>query len=119
MTWFDHIKNFKNYLKLERGLSGNSVESYVRDAEKLKKLDVNRVRLSLGDAKGLVLSDRCKKLSDYINDTDAILVFKDLGRQVGWKTVFLVEYAGPIAITLGLMAFRKQVYGSDPNYTFN
>jgi integrase/recombinase XerD len=35
MTWLDHIKNFKNYLKLERGLSGNSVESYVRDAEKL------------------------------------------------------------------------------------
>lgn len=35
MTWLDHIKGFKNYLKLERGLSGNSVESYVRDAEKL------------------------------------------------------------------------------------
>lgn len=37
MTWLDHIKGFKNYLKLERGLSGNSVESYVRDAEKLFK----------------------------------------------------------------------------------
>jgi integrase/recombinase XerD len=35
MNWLDHIKGFKNYLKLERGLSGNSVESYVRDAEKL------------------------------------------------------------------------------------
>ncbi|CAN1577532.1 XerD Site-specific recombinase XerD [Spirosomataceae bacterium] len=35
MTWLDHIRNFKNYLKLERGFSGNSVESYVRDAEKL------------------------------------------------------------------------------------
>jgi integrase/recombinase XerD len=35
MTWLDHIRNFKNYLNLERGFSGNSVESYVRDAEKL------------------------------------------------------------------------------------
>jgi integrase/recombinase XerD len=35
MTWLHYIRNFKNYLKLERGLSGNSVESYVRDAEKL------------------------------------------------------------------------------------
>jgi integrase/recombinase XerD len=35
MLWLDQIKGFKNYLKLERGLSENSVESYVRDAQKL------------------------------------------------------------------------------------
>lgn len=35
MTWAEHIRGFKNYLKLERGLSGNSVDSYFRDAEKL------------------------------------------------------------------------------------
>ncbi|MCP9769233.1 site-specific tyrosine recombinase XerD [Lacihabitans sp. LS3-19] len=35
MLWQNHIKGFKNFLKIERGLSGNSVEAYVRDAEKL------------------------------------------------------------------------------------
>ena len=30
---------------------------------------------------------------------------------MGWKTVFLVEYAGPIAITLLLLLFRKSIYG--------
>ncbi|MCP9753611.1 site-specific tyrosine recombinase XerD [Lacihabitans sp. CCS-44] len=64
MTWLDHIKNFKNYLKLERGLSGNSVESYVRDAEKLFQF--------CGEAKSLA------KLKD--EDIHNFLVFlNDLG----------------------------------------
>lgn len=33
--WEDQIKDFRNYLKLERSLSPNSVEAYVRDVEKL------------------------------------------------------------------------------------
>ncbi|HEY5689910.1 MAG TPA: site-specific integrase, partial [Cyclobacteriaceae bacterium] len=33
--WDQHIKDFANYLKLERSLSGNSIEAYVRDIEKL------------------------------------------------------------------------------------
>jgi integrase/recombinase XerD len=35
VNWNNHLRGFKNFLKLERGLSGNSVESYMRDAEKL------------------------------------------------------------------------------------
>lgn len=41
-------------------------------------------------------------------------MFKDLGMQVSWTTVFLVEYFGPIAITLLLLFFREQIYGSNP-----
>lgn len=35
--WEQHIKHFSNYLKLERSLSGNSIEAYVRDIEKLRQ----------------------------------------------------------------------------------
>ncbi|QSE97649.1 site-specific tyrosine recombinase XerD [Fulvivirga lutea] len=35
MSWAAQIKLFKNYLRLERSLSPNSIEAYVRDIEKL------------------------------------------------------------------------------------
>lgn len=37
MNWDIYIKQFKNYLKLERSLSENSVEAYVRDIVKLRQ----------------------------------------------------------------------------------
>ena len=35
MSWQSYIKQFSDYLKLERSLSTNSIEAYVRDVEKL------------------------------------------------------------------------------------
>lgn len=35
--WEAYIKDFQNYLKLERSLSANSIEAYVRDIEKLSQ----------------------------------------------------------------------------------
>lgn len=37
MNWATYIKQFASYLKLERSLSANSVEAYVRDVEKLNQ----------------------------------------------------------------------------------
>eukprot|EP01098_Paradermamoeba_levis_P013834 TRINITY_DN640_c0_g1_i1.p1 TRINITY_DN640_c0_g1~~TRINITY_DN640_c0_g1_i1.p1 ORF type:complete len:299 (-),score=84.58 TRINITY_DN640_c0_g1_i1:58-954(-) len=44
-------------------------------------------------------------LSKYSISEGSTLVFRDLGPQVGYKTVFLVEYAGPLVIYL-LLATR-------------
>jgi integrase/recombinase XerD len=35
MLWQSYIKGFKSYLKLERSLSGNSVDAYLSDIDKL------------------------------------------------------------------------------------
>lgn len=37
MSWSSYIKGFELYLKLEKSLSGNSIESYTRDVDKLKQ----------------------------------------------------------------------------------
>jgi len=38
------------------------------------------------------------------------LTYKDLGPQISWTTVFLVEYFGPILITLSLWFARSYIY---------
>ncbi|WP_300569027.1 site-specific tyrosine recombinase XerD [Flavobacterium sp.] len=47
MNWNSYIKNFQSYLKIERGLSKNSIENYVLDIEKLCAfLDENQIDIS-------------------------------------------------------------------------
>ncbi len=47
MNWLPAIKEFKSYLQLERSLSSNSVEAYVRDINKLNQyLELNHDKTS-------------------------------------------------------------------------
>lgn len=46
MLWQSYIKGFKSYLQLERSLSPNSIESYIRDTEKLAQF-VNYKKLAI------------------------------------------------------------------------
>jgi len=45
-NWESHIKQFSTYLKLERSLSGNSIDAYVRDVEKLAQFISIKSQLS-------------------------------------------------------------------------
>ncbi len=45
--WQSYIKHFKNYLRLERSFSDNSVQAYVRDTEKLAEfLEMEQIAVS-------------------------------------------------------------------------
>jgi integrase/recombinase XerD len=47
LNWQSHIKQFSDYLKLERSLSDNSIQAYVRDVEKLDQfVAINYPKLS-------------------------------------------------------------------------
>jgi|TARA_R110002020_G_scaffold82497_3_gene204209 integrase/recombinase XerD len=47
LTWLQALKDYQHYLKIERGLSKNSIKSYSYDVEKLMKfLDTNNLKSS-------------------------------------------------------------------------
>ena len=47
MTWLQALKDYQHYLKIERGLSKNSIKSYSYDVEKLMKfLETNNLKSS-------------------------------------------------------------------------
>ena len=58
MSWISYIKQFSNYLKLERSLADNSIHAYLRDVTKLKEFF---------EIKNLEISPREVTQSDLIN----------------------------------------------------
>lgn len=64
MNWDIYINGFKNYLKLERSLSGNSIQAYLHDIKILVQfLEIKKINLSPGDIQLYQLQDFIK----YIN----------------------------------------------------
>ena len=65
MNWDILIKQFKNYLQLERSLSGNSIEAYVHDIVKLRQfLEISNASLSPQKVKQKDLQE----FIEYINE---------------------------------------------------
>lgn len=62
MNWDILIKQFKNYLQLERSLSGNSVEAYVHDVVKLRQF-LEKTNASVSPQKVTQ-----KHLQDFVED---------------------------------------------------
>ncbi|KAL4237174.1 hypothetical protein ACF0H5_005554 [Mactra antiquata] len=62
------------------------------------------------DPRGKMLKDE-DRVGNLSFSTKNTLYFKDLGPQVGWTTVFLTEYAGPLVIYLIFYARPALIYG--------
>ncbi|XP_014478631.1 PREDICTED: very-long-chain enoyl-CoA reductase [Dinoponera quadriceps] len=63
------------------------------------------------DVKGITLSDS-ETVKSLSLKAGSILYYKDLGPQIGWKTVFLMEYAGPLIVYLWLYQRPWLFYGN-------
>ena len=65
MSWNLQISNFKNYLMLERSLSANSVEAYVRDVVKLRQfLENDNVSISPNEVQLIHLSNFLEAINE-------------------------------------------------------
>jgi integrase/recombinase XerD len=65
LNWSIYIKGFKDFLKLERSLSANTIEAYVRDVDKLRQfLEIK----SLPIIPAAVTITHLKEFIEYINE---------------------------------------------------
>ncbi|SPO27719.1 related to TSC13 - Enoyl reductase involved in very long chain fatty acid elongation [Ustilago trichophora] len=76
-----------------------------------RKLTVERQRITTEDKKPLL--DDSASLSDLGVTANQTLYVKDLGPQIGWKTVFLTEYVGPIFIHPLFYYFGPKIWHRD------
>ncbi|KAG0261451.1 3-oxo-5a-steroid 4- dehydrogenase [Mortierella polycephala] len=78
-------------------------------AEKFPQLYPDRQRLTVEK----VALETGKTLSEYgLKDGDSV-TFKDLGPQISWRTVFLIEYGGPLLIHPLIYYLPSLFYGKD------
>ena len=91
-----------------------------KEYQKLTKKDIHRqsFKCEIGD-KVTRLDDDSKTIQSYNLGDKPILVFKDLGPQIGYRTVFLWEYFGPM-LFVGLYYKRPSIiYGINVTSEFN
>ena len=67
------------------------------------------------EPKGKALKDDMT-LTDLDLNSGAMLYFKDRGLQIGWTTVFLSEYAGPLLVYLWISTRPWLFYGKNNIY---
>ncbi|KDR78648.1 hypothetical protein GALMADRAFT_223906 [Galerina marginata CBS 339.88] len=83
---------------------------------KYPKFKPTRQRITLkGDRKPLVDETKLSDVFDTKNDWE--LQVKDLGPQISWQTVFIVEYLGPILIHPLFYHFPRLWYGVDVEHS--
>jgi len=85
----------------------------------LKKLICKEKRSLYPERVALRLEPKSKMLSDDVKlntltlKQGKVLYFKDLGPQIGWKTVFLWEYFGPLVCYLATYLRPTLIYGKN------
>ncbi|KAJ3838334.1 3-oxo-5-alpha-steroid 4-dehydrogenase-domain-containing protein [Lentinula raphanica] len=94
-----------------------SLEDTVEDVKrkiqaKIPKFSTSRQRLTQKSEKKALADD--VKVRDVTGFTPGLeLEVKDLGPQIGWKLVFVIEYAGPLLIHPFFFYLPRVFYGAD------
>lgn len=93
-----------------------SIKNIVDKLSRTSRLNANRIRLTYQDESGKqVPLDASKSLTDYFAPQalagEIVLFAKDLGPQLDWRTVFILEYLGPLVIHALVFSYYAFVKG--------
>ena len=100
--------------ELSTSASAPTSELYTKLAQQ-SNFSIHRLRITRGsDGTPIQNSKDISIHSIGMRDQSTIFV-KDLGPQISWRTVFIVEYIGPLVIHPLVYAIRPYVYPSAPS----
>lgn len=102
-------KSKKFPITLELASSSRVSDISTEIHKRFSQYTVERQRLTTEDKKVL---ETDKTLGEQGLEGDCTIYFKDLGRQIGWRTVFLIEYGGPILIHPLFYHLSKYIYST-------
>ncbi|XP_055693549.1 probable very-long-chain enoyl-CoA reductase art-1 [Lutzomyia longipalpis] len=108
---FAHNSKLVTKCQLQPNSTVAEIKRQVYSAKKSLNVDRQAIRLA---EKGKSLRDSDTMASLGIRDGSKLYV-KDLGPQIGWTTVFLAEYAGPLAVYLWIYQRPWLFYGDGPH----
>ncbi|KAM3418477.1 hypothetical protein BST61_g4459 [Cercospora zeina] len=94
-------------------VQGSTSDLYHRIAAEAK-FDINRLRITKEDGT-FVPNEKSKTVDSFGLKDGSVVQVKDLGLQIAWRTVFIIEYLGPLLIHPIFYFLRPLIYSGAPS----
>ncbi|KAK5175039.1 3-oxo-5a-steroid 4- dehydrogenase [Saxophila tyrrhenica] len=94
-------------------LQGSTTDLYQRIA-KQSNFSIHRLRITKAEDGKPVPNDKSVSIDSTGLRDGATIQVKDLGPQIAWRTVFIIEYAGPLLIHPLFYFLRPYIYKNAP-----
>ncbi|KAK6523609.1 3-oxo-5a-steroid 4- dehydrogenase [Arthrobotrys megalospora] len=95
--------------------SDASVDALYGAVAKLTGYSRHRLRITKSDSSHLKPSPTATLEESNLYDQSSLFI-KDLGLQIDWQTVFIIEYFGPLIIHPLFLLLRTQIYSFTPPF---